>query len=117
MVLKRQIVKVGHTANVKSVIVAGVLKQSQNILIHRQPSREMLKGEMVKVTIKNDRLFQEVVEFDYTPTTAELYYWYSGTHAGIDRNNPYARRYGMTVTRHRYVLADLPRPAKQGDKT
>lgn len=29
---------------------------------------------------------------EYTPEPAELYFYYSGTHAGLNPNNPYSRK-------------------------
>jgi len=45
--------------------------------------------------------FRHIKEIEYNPTPAELNYWYSGTHAGIDPNNPYAKR-GMRVERIKF---------------
>ena len=57
----------------------------------------------MKVVTINQNLYREVTEYDYTPTPAELHYWYSGTHAGTDPDNPYAPLKGMTVTKVKYV--------------
>ena len=42
-------------------------------------------------------VFEHIRETEYTPTVDELKYWYSGTNAGIDPNNPYKLR-GMSVS-------------------
>lgn len=44
--------------------------------------------------------YEMTTERDYTPTPTELHYWYGGTHAGLDPNNPYApKRMNVTKTR------------------
>lgn len=49
-------------------------------------------------------LYRMTEEYNYTPTAEELYLYYSGTHAGLTRNNPYARKNAtMTTTRYTKV--------------
>lgn len=48
----------------------------------------------MKITKTDTTLYQKVTSYDYTPTPAELYYWYSGTHAALSRDNPYAPKNG-----------------------
>jgi len=51
------------------------------------------------VKIKQDLgTFRHTKEVEYTPTVQELNYWYSGTNSGIDPNNPYATKGGVTVS-------------------
>lgn len=57
----------------------------------------------MKIT-EHQGLWEKTVEYNYTPTIEELYYYYSGTYGSYNRNNPYAKRYGMTVTKTRYSL-------------
>lgn len=54
--------------------------------------------------IKKDLgLYRHTQEYEYTPTIEEMYFYYSGTHAGYTRDNPYAKKYGMTVTKTKQV--------------
>jgi hypothetical protein len=48
-------------------------------------------------------LFKHTESYEYTPSYEELYFWYSGTHAGYTRDNPYHRTHGMTVTKRRHT--------------
>lgn len=54
--------------------------------------------------VKDLGIFRHTEEYEYTPTIDELYWYYSGTHAGYTRDNPYSKKYGMSVTKHRYTL-------------
>lgn len=55
--------------------------------------------------IKKDlRLFRHTEEYDYTPTVEEMFWWYSGTNAGFTKDNPYAPKYGVSVTRIKVKL-------------
>lgn len=60
----------------------------------------------MKITIVGNQFYREQTEFKYNPTPEEIFYWYRGTHAGTDRNNPYAPKYGMRVTKRRYIPVD-----------
>ena len=51
----------------------------------------------MQIIRKSTWVHTEITE--YEPTTAELHYWYSGTHAGPDPNNPYAPRHSMRLTK------------------
>lgn len=42
--------------------------------------------------ITTTQLLRATTVEEYTPEIAELHYWYSGTHAGIDPRNPYSRK-------------------------
>lgn len=40
--------------------------------------------------IKDGGLWKKISEQIYHPTIEELYWYYSGTHAGLDPKNPYS---------------------------
>lgn len=48
-------------------------------------------------------LFRHTEEYEYTPTIEEMFYYYSGTHAGFTRDNPYNRKLSVTKYRHKAV--------------
>lgn len=54
--------------------------------------------------VKDLGVFRQTEEYEYTPTLAELFYYYSGTNAGYTRDNPYAPKHGATVTKRKLVL-------------
>lgn len=37
-------------------------------------------------------IYEHTTVEEYTPSKDELYWWYGGTHAGLDPKNPYALR-------------------------
>ena len=62
--------------------------------------------------VENKGTYQMVIEYDYTPTIQELLYYYSGTHSGINPNNPYGRNYGKSAKKIRYIKATPNRKDK-----
>lgn len=61
------------------------------------------------ITIKSNQLYQKVVEIPYyKPDVKEMYFWYSGTNAGIDPCNPYSIVHNPPVTRTRYEKVVQP---------
>lgn len=56
----------------------------------------------MKIT-KNLGTFKHIEEQEYTPTAEELYWYYSGTNAGLDPDNPYRKRYGMSFKTIKYI--------------
>lgn len=65
----------------------------------------------MKIVVTDDKLYRKVTAYDYQPSAAELHFWYSGTHAGWSRNNPYYQTRGMTVTEK--VLVEVQKPGKE----
>ena len=58
----------------------------------------------MEIVITSDQLYKKVETICfYKPTKEELYYYYSGTHAGINPNNPYAKRSSYSK-KYQYVL-------------
>jgi len=57
---------------------------------------------MIQITTR--QLVEAVTTTTYYPEPAELYFYYSGTHAGFDPKNPYSRkRSGVTRTIYKPV--------------
>lgn len=52
--------------------------------------------------VTDNGLYRSITVQDYEPTPAEMHYYYSGTHAGPDPNNPYAPKHAVRVTRTTY---------------
>lgn len=71
---------------------------------------------IVKTSSKRYRKVTEVL--NYQPTKEEAFYWYSGTSAGIDPDNPYAlpNQY-MTRTRYEEVENDVNNATKNSSKS
>lgn len=57
--------------------------------------------------VENRGVFVKTVEYDYKPTSAELWFYYSGTHAGPNRDNPY------NIYRNSYVTTTRYTPVKE----
>lgn len=55
---------------------------------------------------ENHGLHEKVVSYEYNPTSEELLYWYSGTNAGVDPKNPYARKHSLSVKRTEYIIKE-----------
>lgn len=60
--------------------------------------------------IKKDLgLYRHTEEYEYTPSIEEMYFYYSGTHAGYTRDNPYYKgssgsgRWSAQVTRRKQI--------------
>ena len=69
----------------------------------------------MKIT-KDLGLFRHVEEYNYIPTAAELYLYYSGTHAGFTRNNPY-RTNSNAITIRRYTkVVTTPKGEDKGGR-
>ena len=56
--------------------------------------------------------FIEVTEQTYTPSLEEMFWYYAGTHAGLDPNNPYALQ-RTSMKRVRYVAVEQPNPLEE----
>jgi hypothetical protein len=56
----------------------------------------------MKIT-KNLGTFKHIEEQEYTPTPEEIYWYYTGTHAGLNPDNPYAKKYGMSFKKIKMV--------------
>ena len=60
----------------------------------------------MKIT-KDLGLFRQTEEYEYTPTAAEMYFYYSGTNAGFTRDNPYHVSQGAIVTRRKLTKLNM----------
>ncbi len=49
--------------------------------------------------VTEDGPYTKRTERKYTPTPAELHYWYGGTHAGWNPDNSYAPKHSMRITK------------------
>jgi len=67
---------------------------------------------VMKIT-KDLGLFRQTEEYDYTPSLEEMYFYYRGTHTSYNRDNPYAPKYGLTVTKRRLIKVE---PSNKGGK-
>ena len=52
--------------------------------------------------------YVKVTEQSYTPSKAELYYYYSGTYGSLNPDNPYASK-KTSVKKFQYVLSKKPK--------
>jgi hypothetical protein len=65
------------------------------------------RRETMQITETTTTLYKKVTTYAYTPTPAELYYWYSGTHAALSRDNPYApKKSSMTKIQFKAAEGD-----------
>lgn len=57
--------------------------------------------------------FIKITEREYTPSSEEMKFYYSGTHAGLNPDNPYnIKKSGMTRIQYKLIEPKKPRVIK-----